>query len=684
MWKIIQVFSIALFILPLTEAVTDIPDSCRHVVHFHLPSTENYFSLVSSIVQVHIVPTTVFVHIIPNPTAYDGYWDPRALCVVHSIISEYKDVVRLAVNVFYNILRQGLSEYEHYYAFGIMEEKDDPKDIFQRQFSTHLEGLRLASKVVQNLAFASVDVDFERKPVTRVQQIHSLDRYCTKAWVFCLQPVVQDNDLRSPLPNSPAVTKIAQLLQQWSGKGLNYNGWPLLFGSSPVSVLEDVDLSLGAQLFTWKMSFRDLLHQKGYNYRFPVYRLLLEIAQRINATAAAYVQDSPDPYTTINPLVSLEKYWKYNRDLVVGGQSMNFLYCRDITLQDFTTDSFTSFFIPFDVWTWMLLLASIVCLSLLSAWTVGKVLWLPIFAPLTNQSVEVELQEDKMALLASILFIWLIVGSILCNFYGSFVESLLVVPEQWRAISDFGSLHKAGYSLVLPSDPASKLFSYLKSNNTPFQGVAYIDDLRNGVIYHGSHTAYSKKFLSFLAREPRKALLLEIGDIHSFKTTLERKFPRKRCPAGEKPYGNRHLAWSVWNPNAQVLRSVIHAYYVSGILEFWTGAARSNLDALSERLIVEAFDSSTPPAGRMDSKDMDAGEDAGLQHWQMQLLFCVWVFAAVILPFSVTLGRLYWSRMGRSLMRAELQKTSLNGGRKFNSGGEAATGDIIFVAPHRL
>ena len=124
MWKIIQACSLALFIPPLTGTHKDIPDSCRHVVHFHLPTAETYFSLVSSIVKFHTVPTIVFIHTIPNPAAIVGYWDPRAHCVVHLIISEYKDVVRRVFSVLANIYRPDLSEYEHFYAFRKLEKND--------------------------------------------------------------------------------------------------------------------------------------------------------------------------------------------------------------------------------------------------------------------------------------------------------------------------------------------------------------------------------------------------------------------------------------------------------------------------------------------------------------------------------------------------------------------------------
>ena len=227
--------------------------------------------------------------------------------------------------------------------------------------------------------------------------------------------------------------KIAHLLHPClpprSGKLLTYNGWPLLFRPSSVSVLENVVLSSKVQSLTREKSVRELLHQKGDRYNLPAYRLFIEIAQHINATAAAFFKDTPEPNTVIYPLLSLERYSRHDRYMVVGGVSANFLYCLDITLQDFSGVSFTSFSIPLDSLTWILL-AAITCLSLLSAWTVGKVLWLPIFALLTNQSVEVKLKEGERVPLLSTFFIWLIVGSFLCSLYGSFIQSLLVVPEQ--------------------------------------------------------------------------------------------------------------------------------------------------------------------------------------------------------------------------------------------------------------
>ena len=86
---------------------------------------------------------------------------------------------------------------------------------------------------------------------------------------------------------------------------------------------------------------------------------------------------------------------------------------------------------------------------------------------------------------------------------------------------------------MLAHDPSSQLFYFLKRNDTPFQGIDYMDTLRSGAIYHGGSTIVSKGFLNFVDREPKKAVLLETGDIPWLKRVLERKFPQKRCPAGE-------------------------------------------------------------------------------------------------------------------------------------------------------
>ena len=115
--------------------------------------------------------------------------------------------------MFQSILKVELLEYEYFYALGIMEEKDDVHDIFQRQFFTNLERLRLASKFVQNFAIASISLDSGLRPVMHVRQIIALRRYCTSDWLFCLQPVVEDEPMPCPFSNSPIVEKIAQLLR---------------------------------------------------------------------------------------------------------------------------------------------------------------------------------------------------------------------------------------------------------------------------------------------------------------------------------------------------------------------------------------------------------------------------------------------------------------------------------------
>ena len=75
------------------------------------------------------------------------------------------------------------------------------------------------------------------------------------------------------------------------------------------------------------------------------------------------------------------------------------------------------------------------------------------------------------------------------------------------------------------------------------------------------------------------------------------------------------------------------------------GAARSNLDAFSEIIAFQALSSSAPSADEgMDNSEIDAGEDVGLGRWQVKLLLWVWVFASVILPSIVILGRLTWAR----------------------------------------
>lgn len=76
------------------------------------------------------------------------------------------------------------------------------------------------------------------------------------------------------------------------------------------------------------------------------------------------------------------------------------------------------------------------------------------------------------------------------------------------------------------------------------------------------------------------------------------------------------------------------------------GAARSNSNAFWETVAFIALSSSTLPAGGgTGSSELDTGKDVGVERWQVKLLVCVWVFAAVILPSVVLLGGLTWPRI---------------------------------------
>ena len=115
----------------------------------------------------------------------------------------------------------------------------------------------------------------------------------------------------------------------------------------------------------------------------------------------------------------------------------------------------------------------------------------------------------------------------------------MVVPEEIKVIEDFRALHKLGYIIALPSSLERGISTILKQDRTPFQGVDYIDALRNDAIYHAAKKMYSSEFLTFIATKPKRATLQSTPDVGWYKRILEQKFPQKHCLAGKKPHANR-------------------------------------------------------------------------------------------------------------------------------------------------
>ena len=252
MWPIV----ICLLLLTKAAAIPANIRSCRHIIHFHFPSTEKYTELVTSIAPVQITtPAVTFIHTIPNDPQVSAYWDPKAVCVVHLVISEYRHVVQKSTRVSSQTSKNELTEYEYYYGFGIMTENDEPKDIYRREYTICDTEIRQASKYLQNLAFVAINLTTEPNSVVHVQQVTFLRRYCTPNHIYCLQRA-EDGILEILPPEATPLVKASFVMHQQNDKSLHFNGQPIRFAASSTSLLELVNLTQEVKSFVTQKRMR--------------------------------------------------------------------------------------------------------------------------------------------------------------------------------------------------------------------------------------------------------------------------------------------------------------------------------------------------------------------------------------------------------------------------------------------
>ena len=182
------------------------------------------------------------------------------------------------------------------------------------------------------------------------------------------------------------------------------------------------------------------------------------------------------------------------------------------------------------------------------------------------------------------------------------------------------------------------------------------------------------------------AILLSSVDVESYRRILLKNFPQKRCLAGLKPFENQLLSWTVFTPNAAALRSILHRFFYTGILNLWTEATQENLDDFTVSFAAET--------GHLSGADRTGNEieqdDTSIEHWRIQPLLFLWLLAAILLPLTVCLGKLGWSTMSsmrhRYIMklREKLGSVCWRAAKALSPKGFEDEKGIVLVSPQSL
>lgn len=135
----------------------------------------------------------------------------------------------------------------------------------------------------------------------------------------------------------------------------------------------------------------------------------------------------------------------------VASAPWSFTYCSVEKKETYSVWKFNIFADPFDIWTWTLLIVSLVLVATLSTFTISGENGQGIFHQVIMSTLSVTLTLGTYALhrRSKLFLLWMGLCLIIPTFYIGVIQSTLISPPEDDVIKAFAELKENNYSLVL-------------------------------------------------------------------------------------------------------------------------------------------------------------------------------------------------------------------------------------------
>lgn len=349
---------------------------------------------------------------------------------------------------------------------------------------------------------------------------------------------------------------------------------------------------------------RHFHHSPKRTYPFAI--MWNEVAKCINATLVveannSHITDSAkgQHYPTIMPsldTIEIEEntpffYWQHA--LIKASSSVqniphelpifitrntyrfNFAYCDVPKKLKESLWEFSIFTLPFDHWTWILLLFSLLSVGLvLSLNSSIKFIHalLSTFSSLLSSSIGTPTQTKRLKY--SFLFIlWTLCSIVIHTFYCGVVSSFIIRAPEDDIISDIAALHTKSYKLIFSSNQSRDFMKVLafNSNFSSLFVMANEAEIQSKESENAEALAFGEsKAVVYLWTTVFNLVATATDLILQREKTEDFKVIHRECHVGKKLWNdNRQAFFGLIPPNARMAYCTMQRLMAAGIYRLW-------------------------------------------------------------------------------------------------------------------
>lgn len=251
----------------------------------------------------------------------------------------------------------------------------------------------------------------------------------------------------------------------------------------------------------------------------------------------------------------------------IEGTSLNFVYCSVPKRKTESIWNFAIFTHAYDAWTWLSLIFSFICVSLMSF---SSLSFLSTLSVLISPGVS---GLGRKSSNSKLFIVWMLVCANLCTIYTGFMSSSIISPSPEDTLSDLADLHNLNYDVA--GEGTSGWITILRS--VPYRLKGKIEMLRKIYMKHPLRHLDPPEVVLELAGKNKVAILktwfYALGTANHMNDLFEAKriavSPKKKCYVGKElvPLGEIHYVLAP--PGTQVMRRILQRLISSGIDFRW-------------------------------------------------------------------------------------------------------------------
>lgn len=329
-------------------------------------------------------------------------------------------------------------------------------------------------------------------------------------------------------------------------------------------------------------------------------------------------------------------------------RNFNFAYCSVPHRKSDSSWKFSIFTDPFDIWTWWVLVALVILVSILLARSSGKG-----YFPSLLSTLAVLLDNEMGHFRSNLFVLWLFITRLIFDFYSGEITSQVISPPQEFKLTYFTDIKKYNYSIVYGHEFVSKLVgatlqNYLTRNFTS-QNLHDLSELvKNSEVHYDKTDEFIPAFLD----ENRKVVTFmgwshaiwaatkasqTIAKYTQFVKRKNKKLEKKpqKCYIGKELFPAGEIFFAFTPPGSNQMARMFQRLQASGVVNRWNRELHSMVHS---RRVQDRAKVVGPTLLAEEREEFMVLRMVG----RIATIFLLWIFCLLVSSVSFVFERFYF------------------------------------------